>query len=185
GFDVFVAKARLGFVDITRWTYVHKNGHHIPIRLIVSCLLDDHQEPVGYLGIAYDLTETLQREKELAEAKELAEQANRAKSDFLANMSHELRTPMNAILGLLQIAQNTDLNKQQRDYLNKTQNAAQSLLVLLNDILDFSKVEAGKMEIEQQPFSLPELMHETGILLSSNLQHKHLEIIYQIDEDVP
>ncbi|EKO3993959.1 response regulator [Vibrio fluvialis] len=185
GFDVFVAKARLGFVDITRWTYVHKNGHHIPIRLIVSCLLDDNQEPVGYLGIAYDLTETLQREKELAEAKEQAEQANRAKSDFLANMSHELRTPMNAILGLLQIAQNTDLNKQQRDYLNKTQNAAQSLLVLLNDILDFSKVEAGKMEIEQQPFSLPELMHETGILLSSNLQQKHLEIIYQIDEDVP
>ncbi|MCG6507169.1 ATP-binding protein, partial [Vibrio parahaemolyticus] len=58
-------------------------------------------------------------------------------------------------------------------------------LVLLNDILDFSKVEAGKMEIEQQPFSLPELMHETGILLSSNLQHKHLDIIYQIDEDVP
>ncbi|MBY7870080.1 response regulator [Vibrio fluvialis] len=185
GFDVFVAKARLGFVDITRWTYVHKNGHHIPIRLIVSCLLDDNQEPLGYLGIADDLTDMLQREKELAEAKELAEQANRAKSDFLANMSHELRTPMNAILGLLQIAQNTDLNKQQRDYLNKTQNAAQSLLVLLNDILDFSKVEAGKMEIEQQPFSLPELMHETGILLSSNLQHKHLEIIYQIDEDVP
>ncbi len=156
GFDVFVAKARLGFVDITRWTYVHKNGHHIPIRLIVSCLLDDNQEPLGYLGIADDLTDMLQREKELAEAKELAEQANRAKSDFLANMSHELRTPMNAILGLLQIAQNTDLNKQQRDYLNKTQNAAQSLLVLLNDILDFSKVEAGKMEIEQQPFSLPE-----------------------------
>ena len=185
GFEAFVTKAKMGIVDTTRWTYVHKNGHHIPVRLIVSMLQDEHNKPVGYLGIAYDLTDMLKREQELAEAKEQAEQANKAKSEFLANMSHELRTPMNAILGLLQIAQNTDLNKQQRDYLNKTQNAAQSLLVLLNDILDFSKVEAGKMQIEQNPFSLTELLHETGILLSSNSQQKHLELIYQIDEDVP
>lgn len=185
GFDTFIAKAKMGIVDTTCWTYVHKDGHHIPVRLIVTMLQDEDQMPVGYLGIAYDLSDLLQREKELAEAKEQAEQANKAKSEFLANMSHELRTPMNAILGLLQIAQNTDLNKQQRDYLNKTQNAAQSLLVLLNDILDFSKVEAGKMQIEQHPFSLTELLHETGVLLSSNMQQKHLELIYHIADNVP
>ncbi|MBF4243428.1 histidine kinase dimerization/phospho-acceptor domain-containing protein, partial [Vibrio anguillarum] len=99
-------------------------------KLYVGGLIDDYGQLVGFLGIAYDLTEQLQKEKELAEAKEQAEYANRAKSDFLANMSHEIRTPMNAILGLLQMTLNTDLSSQQIDYLSKTQSAAKSLLVL-------------------------------------------------------
>ncbi|MDE1351034.1 response regulator [Vibrio aestuarianus] len=185
GFDAFVAKAKLGKSDINHWTYVSKNGQHIPVKLYVSGLRDDHGQLVGFLGIAYDLTEQLQKEKELAEAKEQAEYANQAKSDFLANMSHEIRTPMNAILGLLQMTLNTELSSQQTDYLNKTKSAAQSLLILLNDILDFSKVEAGKLELEQSPFSLPELLQETGILLSSSLQNKAIEIIYQVAPDVP
>ncbi|MDQ2194323.1 MULTISPECIES: PAS domain-containing hybrid sensor histidine kinase/response regulator [unclassified Vibrio] len=185
GFDAFVAKAKLGKSDINHWTYISKNGQHIPVKLYVGGLIDDYGQLVGFLGIAYDLTEQLQKEKELAEAKEQAEYANRAKSDFLANMSHEIRTPMNAILGLLQMTLNTDLSSQQIDYLSKTQSAAKSLLVLLNDILDFSKVEAGKLELEQSSFSLPDLLQETGILLSSSLQEKAIEIIYDVAPDVP
>ncbi|MBF4296189.1 PAS domain-containing hybrid sensor histidine kinase/response regulator, partial [Vibrio anguillarum] len=84
GFDAFVAKAKLGKSDINHWTYISKNGQHIPVKLYVGGLIDDHGQLVGFLGIAYDLTEQLQKEKELAEAKEQAEYANRAKSDFLA-----------------------------------------------------------------------------------------------------
>ena len=185
GFDAFVAKARLGSVDINNWTYVHKSSRHIPVRLSVTALRDDTDELIGFLGIAYDLTEQLERENDLATAREQALQANKAKSDFLANMSHEIRTPMNAILGLLQITLNTSLSKSQQDYLLKTQHAAKSLLLLLNDILDFSKIEAGKMELEHQPFSIQQVLEDIAILLSSQAQKKRVELIYQVAKDIP
>ncbi|WP_240224496.1 CHASE domain-containing protein [Rheinheimera hassiensis] len=186
GFDTFIAKTKaMGGSDINRWTYVNKAGNHVQVKLNVSCLLNDAGNIVGFLGIAYDLTEQLNRENELAAAKELAIEASQAKSDFLANMSHEIRTPMNAILGLLQLVANTPLDKRQQEYISKTRRAAQSLLALLNDILDFSKVEAGKLELDIHPFDLPSLMHDVGILLSSNVQHKNVEILYRIAPEVP
>ena len=97
GFEVFVAKARLGIVDINPWTYVHKSGRHIPVRLNISSLFDNEGNLFGFLGIAYDLTEQLEHERVLAEATERAEQANQAKSMFLSNMSHEIRTPLNGL----------------------------------------------------------------------------------------
>lgn len=140
---------------------------------------------VGFLGIAFDLTKQLKREAELAQAKEQAELASRAKSDFLANMSHEIRTPMNAILGLLQLVANTDLDKRQADYIDKTQRAASSLLTLLNDILDFSKVEAGKLELDPHPFNLTLMLQDLGLILSSSSEQKELEVLYNIAADVP
>ncbi|MCL2920205.1 response regulator [Shewanella litorisediminis] len=185
GFDVFVAKARLSETDTNNWTYISKTGARVTVKLSVTTLYGEDKDIMGYLGIAYDLTEQLKREQELADAREQALQASRTKSDFLANMSHEIRTPMNAVLGLLQMTLQTELPPRPRDYLQKTQQAAKSLLALLNDILDFSKIEAGRIELEQQDFSLQQLLGEMGSILSSQVQQKNIELVYQVAPSVP
>ncbi|MEO3679160.1 response regulator [Rheinheimera sp. FR7-31] len=185
GFDAFVAKAKLGVQDNNRWTYVTKTGKHVQVKLNVSALTNEQGVLVGFLGIAFDLTEQLKYEAELAQAREQAESANKAKSNFLANMSHEIRTPMNGILGLLQLVANTPLDKRQADYIDKTRRAASSLLTLLNDILDFSKVEAGKLELDPHPFNLPLLLQDISLILSTGSEHKELEVLYDVAADVP
>lgn len=115
---------------------------------------------IRVIGINRDITAEHELEQGLREAKTAAEAASNAKSMFLANMSHEIRTPMNAVLGMLQLIRTTELSQRQDDYVSKAQVAAKSLLDLLNDILDYSKIEAGKLELEIQPFSLDELLRE-------------------------
>ncbi|MBF3345931.1 PAS domain-containing protein, partial [Pseudomonas aeruginosa] len=132
-----------------------------------------------------EIHERSQVEARLREAKEQADAASAAKSSFLANMSHEIRTPMNAVLGMLQLARQTDLNERQRDYLDKASSAATSLLGLLNDILDYSKIEAGKLVLEMLPFELEPLMQDLAVVLSGNQGDKDVEVIFDIDPELP
>ncbi|UTH72976.1 response regulator [Chromobacterium sp. IIBBL 290-4] len=136
-------------------------------------------------GINRDITEQRGYEDNLLKAKQQAEQASVAKSRFLANMSHEIRTPMNAVLGLQQLLLHTSLNERQRDYVDKTQKAARSLLGLLNDILDFSKIDADKLKLDPHPFDLEALMRDLAVVLSGNHGEKDVEVMFSMDPVLP
>jgi len=160
GFRVFVHEAERRGFENREWTYVHKDGHHLPVQLSVNAVRDAQGGLIGYLGIAQDLTERHRQDQALRNAKTEAEAASAAKSMFLANMSHEIRTPMNAVLGIAHLLADTPLDDDQRQLLAKLQIAGRSLLGVINDVLDISKIEAGEMHTESLAFSPGELLEE-------------------------
>lgn len=161
-----------------------KDGSRIWCRLSGSAI-DISDLSRGTVWMMDDVTAERLAAQTMRQAKEMAEDATRMKSDFLANMSHEIRTPMNAIIGMSHLALKTDLDAKQRNYIEKVDTAARNLLGIINDILDFSKIEAGKMQFERAEFHLEDVMESLADLSVIKAQDKGLELLFDIAPDVP
>ncbi len=144
-------------------------------------------DEIGQLGRACHRASALlaERRAELVRSKEAAEAANQAKSDFLANISHEVRTPLNGVIGITDLALDTELTSTQRDYLDMVKHSSEELLQLINQLLDSAKIEAGKLTLEVAPVALHELIERTARPLATRAAVKGLALTFEVSPDVP
>ena len=174
GMAVYDIEEEIIYDSIKRWV----NSNIAPIR-------NAENQIIGLIGISWDITERKFHEEVLKKSKEQAEAGTLAKNEFIASVSHEFRTPMNGILGLSEILRNSPLSHEQLDLLNGIISSAQNLLVLLNDVLDFSAMEAGKMEMDNQPFMLDRVMEDISLVMKMKAEEKSLQFNIAIDPNVP
>ena len=139
----------------------------------------------GYVNIVTDITERKRAEEALREARDAAEEATKAKATFLATMSHEIRTPMGGVIGMVDLLQQSKLTDDQRQMIDTVRDSAHSLLTIINDILDFSKIEAGKLDLEEIPISIRDIVEGAGEALAVNARNKNIGLSVFVDPDIP
>lgn len=161
-----------------------KNGTIKYINEFIKCLNDEHNVPFRILGTIQDISEQKRIEKELINAKDIAEQSVRVKEQFLTNMSHEIRTPMNGIIGFARILEGTNLDSNQKQSVEAIKRASKNLMTVINDILDFSKIDADKMTFEDVNFSLSKNINSVIELLSPISKEKKVKLLCEIDSEI-
>ncbi|MGA2143290.1 MAG: PAS domain S-box protein [Brevinematales bacterium] len=173
-------------------TVISTNSNYTNTGSIIECtwynsvLLDKNGKMKSVLSLVQDITARVNAQKEMLNAKEAAEKASQAKSRFIANVSHELRTPLNAILGYSQmIRKSVDLNEKQLDGIDVIYNSGRNLLYMINDLLDLSKMEAGKLQLENKEFSLPELLINVSNIINVQAEEKKLKFEFETTSDIP
>jgi two-component system, sensor histidine kinase and response regulator len=181
--DRWVLQTGLPFHDIEE--HRAADGSIMFVEVLKAPVTDNTGRRVGIQGMYWDVTARRRAETALREAKELAESANQAKSDFLANMSHEIRTPLNAVIGIADLLADTRLDNSQREYLMMIQQSGDSLLTLINDMLDFSRIEAGKLELDHEPFDIRERLMDTLRTMALRAHTRGLELAVRFDPQTP
>ena len=182
------AAAAAGTIPVYDSVYAYKrpvDGRVVWIHALGHVAKDASGKPTDMFGVTQDITDFKRLETELIGARNVAEEASRAKADFLANMSHEIRTPMNAIIGMAHLALKTALDAKQHDYVSKIQRAGQHLLGVINDILDFSKIESGRMSVESVDFELEKVIGSVTDFIQEKAVAKGLELIVDVDPKLP
>ncbi len=189
------------YENAAEWAAIHKemdelkfiNWRQIKVKradgrirtMLLNAFKTEYYGESGVMTWLMDVTELNEQTLELKKARDAAEDSTRAKSQFLANMSHEIRTPMNAIMGLIHLILQTEMTVLQREYLQKAESAADTLLRIINEILDFSKIEAGKLEMETEAFHLADVLQNVVNLVSTPAHEKGLEFLVQVPPDTP
>ena len=177
---------RSGQAEINREEVgVDSSGNVSQVMTTQVPLRDKSGRVTGLVGIGRDISHLKRVQADMQKAREAAEAASRAKSEFLANMSHEIRTPLNGVMGMTDLALDTELTPEQREYLETVKMSGDSLLTVINDILDFSKIEAGKIDLEALDFNLRDSLESTLKTMAMRSDEKGLELLCEVAPEVP